>query len=61
MQNGVVFKDIYPTSIKESLISIFKDRNTLEKIAKEGVKMADVYTYERYNERIVNEVFELNK
>jgi glycosyltransferase involved in cell wall biosynthesis len=61
MQNGVVFKDIYPEFIKESLLSVFKDRNTLEKLAKEGVKMADVYTYERYNERIVNEVFELNK
>ncbi|MBI3235600.1 MAG: glycosyltransferase [Bacteroidetes bacterium] len=61
LKNGIVFKEITPESIKASLVSVFHDRVLLEKLAREGVKMADVYTYERYNERIEKEVFELDK
>lgn len=58
-QNGMVFPDLQPQTIAAVLTTIIRDRNQLESIARQGVKMAEVYTYERYNERIVKEIFEI--
>lgn len=58
-QNGMVFPSIEPQAIAQTLSTIFRDRNQLAALAHEGVKMAEVYTYERYNERIVREIFEI--
>ncbi len=61
LQSGLVLKNIDSDSyrdeeIKNNILLLFDDRNQTENLAKEAAKLGQLFTYERYNKRIAEEV-----
>jgi glycosyltransferase involved in cell wall biosynthesis len=56
-ENGVVYENLEPATIAKQLSLMLGDRNELTRRATAAVNIADLYTYERYNQRISSEIF----
>jgi len=53
--NGVLLEDIAPAKVAEGLEMIIKDRKLLKELAYNFDKTLEIFTYEHYNNRILNE------
>ncbi|MDZ4756892.1 MAG: glycosyltransferase [Bacteroidota bacterium] len=57
LQNGLVLQNLSPEEIKNNVQLLLDNRTLSESISKEATKQGPLFTYERYNKRIVEEVF----
>lgn len=55
-QNGIVFQDYLPNTIANELQDILSQPDKMKKLALEGSKIARAFTYERYNQRVTQEL-----
>ncbi|MSQ78864.1 MAG: glycosyltransferase [Flavobacteriaceae bacterium] len=58
-ENGILLQSLEPKTIAKRLGELILDTKELPVIAKKATEIAKLYTYERYNERIATEVFQL--
>lgn len=56
-ENGWVFSRLDPSAIAEDLRQIMQERKALEVMSSKGPDLASLFTFERYCERLRNEVF----
>lgn len=57
LQNGLVLKNIEPVEIKNYIQLLLDNRKQTEILAKKAAQIGQLFTYERYNKRIADEVF----
>lgn len=54
-ENGVLLHDVSPNKLAEGILSLINDRDKLEALAYNFDKTLEIFTYEHYNRRILNE------
>ena len=54
--SGVVIENVSPENIANKFSWLSKERQLLKKMSRESMKLAALFTYERYNQRIEKEI-----
>ncbi len=58
-ENGVLMEKVSSKNIKTALLQSFAiNQNGFDKIINSNYKLASIFTYERYNDRIKKEIFQ---
>lgn len=60
-ENGIVFQGYGPENIIAELRTLMKNPGEIRKLAMKGRLIANAFTYERYNERVKNELLRMDE